>query len=75
MELNVFKPVIIHNLLQSIRLLGDASLSALVQLRVLDRLRHLRRDRDEELDLRTKMAWRAWGEAHRRLASEALTRP
>jgi fumarate hydratase, class II len=27
MELNVFKPVIIHNVLQSIRLIGDAALS------------------------------------------------
>ena len=31
--------------------LGDAPLRALVELRVLDRLRHLRRDRDEQLDL------------------------
>ena len=31
--------------------LGDAPLRALVELRVLDRLRDLRRDRDEELDL------------------------
>ena len=32
--------------------LGDPPLCALVELRVLDRLRDLRRDRDEELDLR-----------------------
>ena len=31
--------------------LGDTPLRALVELRVLDRLRHLRRDRDEQVDL------------------------